>query len=88
MRAFTLALVFFVSISIQKAKILTDENFEHDTQATSGSTTGDWFLMFCKDSKTIVCSQDVKDNWDELYFRLRGKATVAYLDITESRQSQ
>lgn len=24
---------------------LTDENFEHLTQATSGSTTGDWLIM-------------------------------------------
>ena len=27
-----------------KAKKLTDENFEHDTQATTGGTTGDWFV--------------------------------------------
>ncbi|KAK2154997.1 hypothetical protein LSH36_251g00060 [Paralvinella palmiformis] len=25
---------------------LNDKNFEHDTQATTGSTTGDWFIMF------------------------------------------
>lgn len=24
---------------------LTDENFEHLTQAATGSTTGDWFIM-------------------------------------------
>ena len=27
---------------------LTDDNFEHDTQATSGSTTGDWLILFCE----------------------------------------
>jgi hypothetical protein len=27
-------------------KILTDQNFEHDTQATTGATTGDWFVLF------------------------------------------
>jgi hypothetical protein len=27
-------------------KILTDKNFEHDTQATTGATTGDWFVLF------------------------------------------
>lgn len=25
---------------------LSDETFEHDTQAASGATTGDWFVMF------------------------------------------
>lgn len=25
---------------------LTDANFEHDTQASTGGTTGDWFVMF------------------------------------------
>ena len=91
MRAFItlfLTLSLFVSLSTQKAKILTDENFEHDTQATSGSTTGDWFLMFCRASKGRVCSESVRGAWDELYGRLRGRATVAYLDITESRQTQ
>ena len=24
---------------------LTDDNFEHDTQASSGATTGDWFIL-------------------------------------------
>ena len=27
-------------------KVLTDKNFEHDTQATTGATTGDWFVLF------------------------------------------
>jgi len=26
--------------------VLTDANFEHDTQASTGMTTGDWFIMF------------------------------------------
>ena len=26
-------------------KILTDATFEHDTQASTGATTGDWFVM-------------------------------------------
>jgi len=28
---------------------LTDENFEHDTQASTGGTTGDWFILFFED---------------------------------------
>lgn len=27
-------------------QILTDASFEHDTQASTGSTTGDWFIFF------------------------------------------
>lgn len=27
-------------------KVLTDANFEHDTQASTGATTGDWFVEF------------------------------------------
>lgn len=26
-------------------KTLTDSTFEHDTQASTGATTGDWFVM-------------------------------------------
>lgn len=33
----------------KKPIVLTDENFEHDTQAASGSTTGDWLILFCND---------------------------------------
>lgn len=28
---------------------LTDANFEHDTQAVTGATTGDWFILFCNE---------------------------------------
>ncbi len=26
-------------------KKLTSDNFEHDTQAATGATTGDWFVL-------------------------------------------
>jgi len=35
-------------LGIQK---LDDENFEHDTQASTGSTTGDWFVVFYENFK-------------------------------------
>jgi hypothetical protein len=39
-------------------KELSDENFEHLTQASSGSTTGDWLIMFytpqCVDCQRMV----------------------------------
>ena len=33
--------------SAKSLKELTDKSFEHDTQATTGGTTGDWFVRFC-----------------------------------------
>ena len=32
----------------RKAYVLTDENFEHDTQMLGAATTGDWLVMFCE----------------------------------------
>merc|ERR1719330_2063910 len=31
----------------KKLMRLNDENFEHETQAATGSTTGSWFVHFC-----------------------------------------
>ena len=31
-----------------KTHELSDASFEHDTQASSGATTGDWFVIFYK----------------------------------------
>ena len=39
----TLSLVA-VGIHAKKPIELTDKNFEHDTQASTGATTGDWFV--------------------------------------------
>ena len=43
-----LALLFAVATAQTE---LTDENFEHLTQALSGSSTGDWFLLAYNDSE-------------------------------------
>ena len=72
-----------MSYAQKLAKTLTDLTFEHDTQATSGSTTGDWLLMFCDDS----CTQEHKDGWDDLYGRVRGKATVALVDVKQAQET-
>lgn len=32
-----------------EVKVLTDDNFEHDTQAATGMTTGDWFVLLYAD---------------------------------------
>lgn len=62
------------------AKELTDLNFEHDTQATTGSTTGDWLILFCEFERLKKC-RDYEPFWNELAGLLRGKTTVAYIDV-------
>ena len=40
-------LSFFVWLSFASDVIeLNEENFEHETQASTGATTGDWFIKF------------------------------------------
>jgi len=66
--------------------VLTVANFEHDTQVTSGATTGDWFVKFyapwCGHCKALA------PGWDELARELKAKAdegvsiNVAKVDVT------
>ncbi|KAL6053864.1 Thioredoxin domain-containing protein [Balamuthia mandrillaris] len=60
--------------------VLTDDNFEHLTQATTGATTGDWFVEFyapwCGHCKRLVPA------WEELATALKGEVVVAKLDAT------
>eukprot|EP00397_Hematodinium_sp_SG-2012_P058442 GEMP01073925.1.p1 GENE.GEMP01073925.1~~GEMP01073925.1.p1 ORF type:complete len:210 (+),score=56.80 GEMP01073925.1:60-689(+) len=59
---------------------LTDSNFEHETQASTGMTTGDWFVMFhapwCGHCKTAM-PEVVK-----FAKNARGKTNVAAVDAT------
>ena len=51
MKALIIALLSFLIVaashSPKTAVELTDLTFEHDTQASTGGTTGDWFVNFC-----------------------------------------
>ncbi|GMH51536.1 hypothetical protein TrLO_g13036 [Triparma laevis f. longispina] len=54
LQRFLLALALLSSVSYgQEVVRLNDSNFEHDTQASTGSTTGNWLLTFCP---TLHCS--------------------------------
>ena len=65
---------------VQKGfKELDDSNFEHDTQASTGSTTGDWFILFCG-SKSKHC-RTFHPMWQELYEKLYGRVTCAWVDL-------
>ncbi|CAH0394738.1 unnamed protein product [Bemisia tabaci] len=56
-------------------KELNDDNFEHLTQAASGATTGDWFVMFY--STDCVECQRLQARWETVGAKLRTKMNVA-----------
>ena len=51
-----------------KVKVLNDDTFEHQTQATTGSTTGNWIVLFCKNGCSAEdeskFAKTAKDFWD------------------------
>ncbi|XP_065076160.1 thioredoxin domain-containing protein [Ochlerotatus camptorhynchus] len=56
-------------------KELSDENFEHLTQASSGATTGDWFIMFYT-SNCVDC-QRLTAVWEAVAGDLKTRMNVA-----------
>eukprot|EP00286_Rhodomonas_abbreviata_P020451 CAMPEP_0181308240 /NCGR_PEP_ID=MMETSP1101-20121128/11349_1 /TAXON_ID=46948 /ORGANISM="Rhodomonas abbreviata, Strain Caron Lab Isolate" /LENGTH=217 /DNA_ID=CAMNT_0023414593 /DNA_START=18 /DNA_END=671 /DNA_ORIENTATION=- len=74
-------------------KILTEANFEHDTQAATGGTTGDWFVKFyapwCGHCKRLV------EPWEQLAKELKQErengeahAIIAKVDATIEKSLQ
>eukprot|EP00922_Rhytidocystis_sp_ex-Travisia-forbesii_P018970 GHVS01028169.1.p1 GENE.GHVS01028169.1~~GHVS01028169.1.p1 ORF type:complete len:232 (+),score=27.16 GHVS01028169.1:67-762(+) len=62
---------------------LTDSNFEHDTQAASGSTTGDWFVLF--HSPNCGHCHKVMPAWEELGNVMKGRMNIAKVDVSANR---
>ncbi|XP_011301871.1 thioredoxin domain-containing protein [Fopius arisanus] len=56
-------------------KELTDETFEHLTQASSGATTGDWFVMFY--SNDCIDCQRMGARWEAVGARIKNRVNVA-----------
>lgn len=59
-------------------KELSDDNFEHLTQASSGATTGDWFIMFYT-SNCIDC-QRLTAVWEAVAADLKNRMNVARVE--------
>lgn len=59
-------------------KELSDENFEHLTQASSGATTGDWFIMFYT-SNCVDC-QRLTAVWEAVAGDLKTRMNVARIE--------
>ncbi|OXU20131.1 hypothetical protein TSAR_003375 [Trichomalopsis sarcophagae] len=56
-------------------KELTDDTFEHLTQASSGATTGDWFVMFY--STDCVDCQRLGARWEAVGAKLKQRINIA-----------
>nr|CAD7401571.1 unnamed protein product [Timema cristinae] len=57
---------------------LSDDNFEHLTQASSGATTGDWFIMFY--STDCVDCQRLQARWEAVGAKLKSRLNVARIN--------
>ncbi|ELT96792.1 hypothetical protein CAPTEDRAFT_225130 [Capitella teleta] len=58
---------------------LTDENFEHLTQAVTGATTGDWFINFWAHD-----CQATLPMWEAVGSRLKHRMNTAVVDIDQN----
>jgi len=69
-----------VSVLCSDVRQLTDDNFEHDTQASTGATTGDWLVEFyapwCGHCKSLA------PTWETVATELADRVNVAAVDCT------
>lgn len=82
MKLFVLA-ALLVSALASEVVILDSSNFEHLTQASTGSTTGDWLVKFyapwCGHCKKM------EPMYEELAQKLKGEVNVAKVDVPANR---
>ncbi|CAG0894856.1 unnamed protein product, partial [Darwinula stevensoni] len=72
-------LEFFITNRESDTKVLTDENFEHLTQASSGATTGDWLLFFHHDGCSAC--EEVTPTLEAAASRSRHHQNVAKINM-------
>nr|CAG4647153.1 EOG090X0856 [Megafenestra aurita]SVE92462.1 EOG090X0856 [Megafenestra aurita] len=58
---------------------LNDDSFEHLTQAASGATTGDWFVMFYRDDSEPCMKFLAK--WEFIASQLKGRINLAKVNV-------
>eukprot|EP00918_Siedleckia_nematoides_P062881 GHVU01136976.1.p1 GENE.GHVU01136976.1~~GHVU01136976.1.p1 ORF type:complete len:199 (+),score=21.74 GHVU01136976.1:79-675(+) len=65
---------------------LTDANFEHDTQISTGATTGTWFVKFF----AAWCGhcQSLAPTWETLATDLKGRVNIAKVDVPQNAMLQ
>jgi len=63
-------------------KELSDQNFEHLTQAATGATTGDWFIFFY--SADCVLCQRLYAVWEAVGAKLKRRLNVARVNRLEA----
>ena len=68
-----------VTVAARKAHVLTEDNFDHDTQMMGAATTGDWLVLFCETQQKKEC-REMMPFWDSLSGELYGKVSVATVD--------
>eukprot|EP00754_Rhynchopus_humris_P036320 Rhum_TRINITY_DN18470_c0_g1::Rhum_TRINITY_DN18470_c0_g1_i1::g.167285::m.167285 len=68
-----------------EAKVLelTDADFERETQATTGATTGNWFVMF--HAPWCGWCKRLSPEWDKLAKKMQGEIVVAKVDATANQ---
>ncbi|CAF2643915.1 unnamed protein product [Rotaria sp. Silwood2] len=71
---------WFGEVREQLTRVLDDKTFEHDTQATTGSTTGDWFILFKKTNE----SHSLLPVWEAASLHFRNRAIFAYVNVDTS----
>lgn len=64
---------------------LTDSNFEHDTQAATGATTGTWFVAFV--APWCGHCKNLHPTWDKLAGEVKGVVNVARVDATAQKRT-
>ncbi|KAK1130424.1 hypothetical protein K0M31_018555 [Melipona bicolor] len=71
-------LTMFIENKEPTVKELTDDTFEHLTQASSGATTGDWFVMFYS-TDCVECVRMIA-RWEAVGAKLKQRVNVARID--------
>lgn len=90
MKPFITLLLLVISLTTTSAAVidLTDSTFEHQTQASTGQTTGKWFVKFyapwCGHCKTLA------PTWEDLSDRLQESdvhdVIIAKVDCTQEKE--